>query len=68
MPTPSLFPIFMKAQAGGGVAGVVYIETFGLEMLETVEIELVDLEIDIELIEVIDVEVIDDVIEVEIPC
>lgn len=70
MPTPSLFPLFLKAQAGGETiaAGTVYIETFGLEMLEMVEVELVELDVDIEVVpETVDVEVIE-IIDVEILC
>ena len=67
MATPSLFPIFLKAQSGG-TAGVVYIETFGLEVLEVVELELVEIDVDIELLEVIDLELVPDIIELEIPC
>ena len=67
MTTPSLFPIFLKG-GSSGPAGIVYIETFGLEILETVNIEIVDIDVDIELIEVVDVQVVDDIIDVEIPC
>ena len=67
MPTPSLFPYFLKASAGGA-AGTVFIETFGLEILETVSSEVVELVPDVEVVEVVDVEVVADIIEVEIPC
>ncbi len=66
MPTPSLFPIFLKG--ANSVAGTVYIETFGLETLEIVNVELVDIDIDIELLDVVDVEIVLDTIDVEIPC
>lgn len=70
MPTPSLFPIFLKAQAGGagGVAGTEYIERFDLEFLDMmIDVEIIDLTIDVEIIEPdIDVEIVDDPIEVEI--
>lgn len=70
MPTPSLFPIFLKAQAGGGsvAAGTAYIETFGLEMLEMIDVEVIDTSIDVEVIDLAqDVEVLE-VIDVEILC
>jgi hypothetical protein len=70
MPTPSLFPIFLKAQAGGGTvaAGTVYVETFGAELLEMIDVEVVDIDIDIEIVEnVPDIEVIE-TIDVEIIC
>jgi hypothetical protein len=85
MATPSLFPIFLKAQSGGtaGAAGTQYIETFGLEVLEMIEVELIEMDVDVvEMIEVeliemdVDVEVVDittdieilEVIDVEILC
>ena len=69
MPTPGLFPILLKASAGaGGAAGVVYIETFGLETLEMTNVEVIDLDIDIEVLEQTpDIEVLE-VIDVEIVC
>lgn len=67
MPTPSIFPMFLKANAGDTVvAGVVYIEQFAVEVLEMIEVEIVDDTITVEIVEVIDVEVIDETIEVEI--
>jgi hypothetical protein len=68
MPTPSLYPIFLKAQSGGGgTAGVTYIEQFAVEVLEMIEVEIVDETITVEIVEVIDVTVLDETIEVEIP-
>jgi hypothetical protein len=70
MPTPSLFPIFLKAQAGGGTvaAGTVYVETFGAELLEMIEVELVEMDIDVEIVEnVPDAEILE-TIDVEIVC
>lgn len=68
MPTPSLFPLFLKAQAGGagGVAGTTYIENFDVEILEMIEVEIVDETIAVEIVELIEVEIVDDVVEVEI--
>lgn len=70
MPTPSLFPYLLKAQSGGGTvaAGTVYVETFGAELLEMIDVEVVDIDIDIEIVEnVPDIEVIE-TIDVEIIC
>lgn len=71
MPTPSLFPMFLKAQSGGGAPtpeGTEYIETFGVEILEMIEVEIVDMDIDVEIVEnVPDVEVLE-TIDVEIIC
>lgn len=70
MGTPSLFPLFLKSggTGAGGAAGTQYIETFGLEVLEMIEIELVDLDVDIEVVDLeLDVELIE-VIDVEIVC
>lgn len=67
MPTPSLFPYLLKAQAGG-VSGTVYIETFGVEVLEVVAVEVIETTVDVEVVELVDVEVVEDAIEVEIPC
>ena len=73
MPTPSLFPIYLKAQSGGGggtpvPAGTEYVETFGVEVYEMIEVEFVDMDIDVEIVEnVPDVEVIE-TIDVEIIC
>lgn len=70
MPTPSLYPILMKAVASGIIRadGTEYIETFGLEMMEMIEVELVELDIDIEVVDLqLDVEVIE-IIDVEIIC
>ena len=46
MATPSLFPIFLKAQSGGagGAVGTVYVETLGVEVLEMIEVEIVDVD------------------------
>jgi len=68
MPTPSLFPMFLKAgSAVATVSGVVYIEQFDVEILEMIEVEIVDETITVEIVDVIDVTVIDETIEVEIP-
>ena len=71
MATPSVFPIFLKAQSGGGdptPEGIQYVETFDLEVLEMLEVEIVDLDIDIEIVDnVPDVELVEP-IEVEIDC
>jgi len=71
MPTPSLFPLFLKAQAGGGAAapaGTEFIETFGIEVFEMIEVELLDVDIDVEIVEnVPDVEILE-IIDVEIIC
>ena len=67
MPTPSLFPLFLKAQSGGGVGGTEYIERFDLEFVDMeIDVEIIDYMIDVEIIETIDVEVVDDPIDVEI--
>lgn len=67
MPTPSLFPMFLKANAGDTtVAGVTYIEQFDVEVLEMIEVEILDETITVEIIETIEVEIADDPIEVEI--
>jgi hypothetical protein len=68
MPTPSIFPVFLKAKAGDTfVAGVTYVEQFSVEVLEMIEVEIVDETITVEIVDVIDVAVIDETIEVEIP-
>ena len=69
MPTPSLFPLFLKAQTGGGgVSGTEFIETFGVEVLEMIEVEVVEMDIDVEIVEnVPDVEIVE-IIDVEIIC
>ena len=66
MATPSLFPIFLKAQSGGGGAGTVYIETLELEFTGMIEVEIIEQRIDVEIIEVIEVDVVEAPIEVEI--
>jgi hypothetical protein len=67
MPTPSLFPIFLKAAAGGS-AGVVYIETFGLDVVEMIEVELIEMDVDVEVVDITtDIEILE-VIDVEILC
>lgn len=67
MPTPSLFPLFLKAgSAVATVSGTVYIEQFDVEILDMIEVEIVDETIDVEVIDLIDVEVLDETIEVEI--
>lgn len=68
MPTPSLFPYLLKAQAGGGggVTGTQYIENFDVEVLEMIEVEIVDETITVEVIEIIEVAVVDEPIELEI--
>lgn len=55
MPTPSLFPQFMKAQSGGT----------GFLLTENVEFEVVA-DPDIEIVEFYDVEVVEDPVDVEI--
>lgn len=64
--------MFLKAQAGGGgtpvPAGTEYVETFGVEVYEMIEVEFVDMDIDVEIVEnVPDVEVVE-LIDVEIIC
>lgn len=67
MPTPSIFPMFLKANAGDTtIAGVTYIEQFDVEVLEMIEVEIVDDTITVEIVEIIEVAVIDETIEVEI--
>ena len=67
MPTPSLFPLFLKAASGGGVSGTVYIETFGVEIVEVVDVEVIQIQPTVEVVElVVDVEIVEE-IEVEIP-
>jgi hypothetical protein len=67
MPTPSLFPMFLKAGAAvATVSGIVYIEQFDVEVLEMIEVEIVDETITVEIVETIEVEIVDDPIEVEI--
>jgi hypothetical protein len=70
MPTPSLFPMFLKAESGGagGAVGTAYVEFFDIEVLEMIEVEIEDVDIDVEIVEnVPDVEVLE-IIEVEIDC
>lgn len=72
MPTPSLFPMFLKAQSGGGgpavPSGIQYVDVFGVEVFEMIEVEVVDMDIDVEIVEnVPDVEILE-IIEVEIVC
>jgi len=67
MPTPSLFPIFLKAgSAVSTVSGIVYIEQFDVEILNMIEVEIVDETIDVEVVDLIEVEVLDAPIDVEI--
>jgi hypothetical protein len=41
MPTPSLFPIFMKAQSGGGVGGIIIVEASDIQLdLDPTEVQL----------------------------
>ena len=71
MPTPSLFPYLLKAAAGGGAPvqeGIQYVEFFGLEVLEMIEVEVVEMDIDVEIVEnVPDAEIIE-IIDVELVC
>ncbi len=69
MGTPSLFPYLLKSGGTGigGAAGTVYIETFGVEVVEVVDIEVIELQPAVEVVElVVDVEILEE-IEVEIP-
>ena len=69
MPTPSLFPMFLKAQAGTivqGGAGTVFIETLEFEVLDLIDVEIIDDPIEIEIVEFVDVEIVEDPIEVEV--
>lgn len=67
MPTPSLFPIFLKAGAAiGTVSGTVYVERFDVEILDMIEVEIVDETIAVEVIGEIVVEILDETIDVEI--
>ncbi len=63
--------MFLKAESGGGTAvpeGIQYVETFAVEVVEVLEIEVVDVDIDVEIVEnVPDAEVIE-IITVEIDC
>lgn len=71
MATPSLFPIFLKAQevvVGGGGAGTVFIETLETEIMSLIDVEVVDDPIDVEILEEVDVEVVEDPIDVEVDC
>lgn len=66
MTTPSIFPMFLK-QGAGSVTGTVYVETFGVEILEVVDVEVVELQPTVEVVELVpDIEVLEP-IEVEIP-
>jgi len=53
---------------GAAVGGTVYIETFGLEMVEMIDLEVVEEVITVEVVDVTEVELVNDIIEVEIPC
>lgn len=64
MPTPSIFPMFLKAKGGG--EGTIFIETLELEFVDPIEVEVLDDPVEIELLEVIELVVVDDPIEVEI--
>lgn len=66
MPTPSLFPYLLKAAAGGS-AGTVYIETFGVDILEVVDVEVIELQPAVEVVELVPDVVVLEPIEVEIP-
>lgn len=68
MATPSLYPIFLKAQSGGvgGGAGTVYIETLEIEVLPCIDVEIVDETISVEILETIDVVIADDPIDIEV--
>lgn len=71
MPTPSLFPVFLKAKAGDVLANPaqVFVETFGLDtVLETVDLELVELATDVEVVDVMDVALVDLEIGVDVVC
>lgn len=71
MPTPSLYPLFLKAQSGGGggvPAGTVYVETLGIEVDEMVDVEVVDLSVDVELVSATEVELVEIVVDVEVIC
>lgn len=59
---------FRGGVGGASVSGTVYIETFGLEILEMLDVEVIEDIITIEVVEVTDIEVVEDIIEVEIPC
>lgn len=70
MATPSLYPMFLKAATGGGsvAAGTVYVETFGAELLEMIEVEIVEMDIDVQIVQTdIDVDIVE-IIDVEILC
>lgn len=69
MPTPSLFPYFLKAQAGTivqGGAGTVFIETLELEVLDPIDVEVIDDPIEVEVLAPFDVEIVDAPIDVEV--
>ena len=67
MPTPSLFPYLLKAQTAG-VTGTVFVETFGVEIVEPLDVEIIDLDVDVEVVDLdVDVE-IEPILEVEIIC
>lgn len=43
MPTPSLFPLFLKAQSGGEAGeGTVFIETIEVEVLDIIDVEVIE--------------------------
>ena len=57
MATPSVFPMFMKAQSGGTGSGFLLTDNVDFEFM---------LEPDVEIVEVYDVEVVDETSDVEI--
>lgn len=73
MATPSLFPLFLKAQDAVvpsplpiGGAGTVYIETLEIEVMPCIEVEVVDDTISVEVLDLIEVVIEDDPIDIEV--